>query len=127
MKRFLTKDNLLAAGIACVVALLLCVAAVWSLHHLTGLVKMDATFTAIFSQLADARVLPPWLLLLMLSVASALGLKTLFCRHRTVAVLLGVFILLLLLVLALLLSTVNGILAADVLFSLVNVLLKGGF
>ncbi len=127
MKRFLTKENLIAIGIACGVTLLLCVAAIWLLCHLPGWVEMDETFTAIFSQLEDARVLPPWLLLLTLSATSALGLKTLSRHHQTVAVLLGIFVFLLLSVLAVLLSTVNGILVADVLFSLINVLLKGGF
>ncbi|MBP3936601.1 MAG: hypothetical protein IK954_03345 [Clostridia bacterium] len=127
MKRFLTKENLIAAGVACGVTLLFCVSAIWHLRHLTGLIEMDETFTAIFSQLENARVLPPWFLLLALSAASAFGLKTLFRRHQTAAVLLGLLVLLLLLALAFLLSTVNGILVADVLFSLVNVLLKGGF
>lgn len=127
MKRFLTKENLITAGIACGVTLLLCVAAVWHLRHLPSLIEMDKALTAIFSQLENARVLPPWFLMLTLSVASAFGVKALFPRHQVWAVLLGLFMLILLLVGVFLLSTVNGILVADVLFSLVNVLLKGGF
>ena len=98
------------------------------LRNLSLLLSFDETFSAIFAQIATAAMDAPVLLLLVPAVGAAVLLHRLWQKRswRVLAVLLGVIVWLLLFLLAVLLTRVNGIRFGDVLFSLLDVLQKGG-
>lgn len=129
MREVLKKYGWHAAIGAAVLTLTASVAAWLLLRHIAVFLTFDPTFEAIFAQLSDADVRPPWLLTLLLSFAYCLPAARSADRSRgrmIGAVVLGVLVWVVLLVVSLLLATVNAILFADVLFSLLDILLKGG-
>lgn len=114
---------------AVVLTVTVSVAAWLLLRHLSVFLAFDPTFEAIFAQLSDATVQPPWLLVWLLAFAYCLPAARFadHSRSRSVGmVMLGLIVWAVLLIVALLLSTVNAILFADVLFSLLDILMKGG-
>lgn len=98
------------------------------LRNLSALLSFDETFSAIFAQIATADMTSPALLMAALSVCMAILLHRLWQKKRLrfVAVLTGALLWLLLFFLTVLLTRVNGIRFCDVLFSLLDVLQKGG-
>lgn len=98
------------------------------LRNLSWLLSFDETFSAIFAQIATAAMDAPIVLLFALAagVAALLGYLWQKKSRRFAPVLLGVLAWLVLFVLAVLLTRVNGIRFCDVLFSLLDVLQKGG-
>ena len=98
------------------------------LRNLSALLSFDETFSAIFAQIATADMTSPVLLMAALSVGMAMLLCHLWRKKRLrfVAVLAGVLLWLVLYLLAVLLTRVNGVRFCDVLFSLLDVLQKGG-
>lgn len=129
MRDVFKRYGLRAAVGAAVLTLTTSVAAWLLLRNISVFLIFDPTFEAIFAQLSDAAVTPPWLLTLLLSFAYCLPAARFADRSRgrlLGAVALGVLVWVALLVVSLLLSTVNTILFADVLFSLLDILLKGG-
>lgn len=99
------------------------------LRHLSAFLSFDPTFAAIFAQLADADICPPWLLTLALAFACSLPAVRWGSRSRgrtLMAVVLGLPVWILLTLVTALLTEVNSILFGDVLFSLLEILQKGG-
>lgn len=98
------------------------------LRNLSTLLSFDATFSAIFAQISTAVMDSPMLLILALSLGVATALYPLWQRNRLrfLAGFIGLLSWLILFLLAVLLTRVNGIRFCDVLFSLVDVLQKGG-
>ena len=98
------------------------------LRNLSALLSFDETFSVIFAQIADADMTSPVLLVLMLSAGAAVLLHRLWQikRMRFAAVLTGALLWLVVYLLAVLLTRVNGIRFCDVLFSLLDVMRKGG-
>lgn len=98
------------------------------LSHLYRFLTFDPQFHAIFAQIADAPMVPPVLLLLLLSCLYCLPAAHLAAKGtggRVAAILVGVPVWLLLLAVSLLLTEVNRVLFADVLFSLLDLLKSG--
>lgn len=97
------------------------------LRNLSALLAFDETFSAIFAQIATADMESP-VLMAPLSVGMAILLCRLWQKKRLrfVTVLLGALLWLLLFFLTVLLTRVNGIRFCDVLFSLLDVVQKGG-
>ncbi len=118
------------AAIGAVVLTLTASAAAWLLlRHIAVFLTFDPMFEAIFAQLSDADVRPPWLLTLLLSFAYCLPAARWSDRSRGCligACALGVLVWAVLLAVSLLLASVNAVMFADVLFSLLDILLKGG-
>lgn len=98
------------------------------LRNLSGLLYFDETFSAIFAQIAMAPMDSPALLVLALAVGAAALLYHLWQKKRLrfVAALLGGFLWLAMFLVAVFLTRVNSIRFCDVLFSLLDVLQKGG-
>lgn len=98
------------------------------LRNLGPLLSFDETFSAIFAQIAGAPMVPPVVVTLLFAFGAAVLLTRLWQRKpwRFAAVLCGIFFGLLLFALNVLLTRVNGIRFCDVLFSLLDVLEKGG-
>jgi len=97
------------------------------LRNLGPVLSFDPQFSAIFSQIATAKMTSPVLLLGALALGAAYGIQCLRGRkHRILAIMLGIMSFLILFVLSLLLTRVNGIRFVDVLVSLIDVLQKGG-
>ena len=98
------------------------------LRSLSLLLSFDETFSAIFAQIADAPMSPPVVLALLLSLGAASLLHRLWQRksRRFAALLCGLGFEMLLFIFNVLLTRVNDIRFCDVLFSLLDVLEKGG-
>ncbi len=94
------------------------------LRNLSLFLAADEQFAAIFSQLRTADIGTPILLLYALSLAYCFPAAKL---KRRFAVVIGLLVFMILLLLALYASSVNGILFGDVLLSLIDVIGKGGF
>ena len=84
----------------------------------------EEQFAAIFSQLRSADIRPPIILLYILSLVYCFAAAKL---KRGTVILTGLLVFILLLAIALLAASVNGILFGDVLISLIDVISKGGF
>lgn len=98
------------------------------LRNLGLLLSFDETFSAIFLQIADAPMSSPVVVTLLLSLGAAILLHRLWQKksRRFAAPLCGFGFGLLLFLFNVLLTRVNGIRFCDVLFSLLDVLEKGG-
>ena len=98
------------------------------LRNLSALLSFDETFGTIFAQIADAPMSPPVAVTLLLSLGAAILLHRLWQKKpwRFAAALCGLGFGVLLFLLNVLLTRVNGIRFCDVLFSLLDVLEKGG-
>lgn len=97
------------------------------LRNLGPVLSFDPQFSAIFSQIATAKMTSPVLLLGALALSAEYGIQYLRGRkHRILATILGIIGFLALFTLSLLLTRVNGIRFVDVLVSLIDVLQKGG-
>lgn len=99
------------------------------LRNLGLLLSFDETFGTIFAQIADAPMWPPVAVTLLLSLGAAILLHRLWQKKpwRFAAALCGLGFGVLLFLFNVLLTRVNGIRFCDVLFSLLDVLEKGGF
>ena len=98
------------------------------LSNLYRFLTFDPQFHAIFAQISDAPMVPPVLLLLLLSCLYCLLGTRLAAKGtggRVAAILIGIIVWLLLLVGSILLTKVNRILFGDVLFSLLDLLKSG--
>lgn len=122
------KTILSVIGISATLAAVATLCAQLLLRNLSALLSFDETFSAIFAQIADAPMVPPVVLTLLLALGAAVLLEKLWHRksRRFAAVLLGVCAGLILLAVQILLTRVNDIRFCDVLFSLLDVLQKGG-
>lgn len=122
------KTILSVIGISATLAAVATLCAQLLLRNLSALLSFDETFSAIFAQIADAPMVPPVVLTLLLALGTAVLLEKLWHRksRRFAAVLLGVCAGLILLAVQILLTRVNDIRFCDVLFSLLDVLQKGG-
>ena len=95
------------------------------LQNLYRFLAFDPTFHDIFAQLRGAQIRLPMALLTLAAVGLAWLLERIR-RRKGLRVLLAILLWLLMAVAALLLTRVNGIRFGDVLFSLLDVLAKGG-
>lgn len=123
-KKELHTGILLAAIVAVSVVLLSQVL----LRNLFLLLSFDDQFFAIFAQIRRAPMWPPVLTVLILSSAAS-AMVTLLWRKRRLrflAVIAGVFSWLLVLGTTIMLTRVNGIRFGNVLFSLLDLMEKGG-
>lgn len=122
------KTILSVIGISATLAAVATLCAQLLLRNLSALLSFDETFSAIFAQIADAPMVPPVVLTLLSALGAAVLLEKLWHRksRRFAAVLLGVCAGLILLAVQILLTRVNDIRFCDVLFSLLDVLQKGG-
>lgn len=95
------------------------------LQNLFVFLSFDPQFSAIFAQIQEADMSTP---VLMLSVISFLFCLPMIkkCRNKTIMAVSSFVFWVLLTVLAVLLTTVNGILFWDVLISLLELMRKGG-
>lgn len=91
------------------------------LRNLSLLLYFDTQFSAIFAQIQWAQLYTPVVLILLAAV-----LFWLVCRRKTGGLVMGIFLWLVTFGAALLLTRVNGIRFCDVLFSLLDVMKKGG-
>lgn len=99
------------------------------LRQLSRFLAFSPQFAAIFAQLRHARMYTPWLLATAVALLFCLGADTLRKRSRLAfgAAVAGGAVLWLGMILAAVLYTfVNGMLFGDILFSLLDVLGKGG-
>ena len=122
------KTILPIAGLSLALTAIAVLCAQLLLRNLGPLLSFDGIFSAIFAQIATADMTSPMLPVLVLSAATAILLHRLWQkkRMRFVTALFGVLLWLLLFLLSILLTRVNGIRFCDVLFSLLDVLQKGG-
>lgn len=122
------KTILPIAGLSLALTAIAVLCAQILLRNLSALLAFDETFSAIFAQIAIADMKSPVLLVLALSAGAATLLHCLWRRKRLrfVTALFGALLWLLLFLLSVLLTRVNGIRFCDVLFSLLDVLQKGG-
>ena len=128
MKRCSHSGILKAVGAAAAMGATAALAALFFLRHFGDLLApVDAQFSAIFAQIADAVMRPPLLLLLTLSLLYVWGAGALWCRRRRkTAVVLGLLCWIILFLLAVYMTRVNNIRFGDVITSLVGMALKGG-
>ncbi len=95
------------------------------LQNLYRFLTFDPTFYDIFAQIRDAAIRPPVAALTL----AAVGISCLadrMCGRKILRIFVCILLWLLLAIVGVLLTRVNGIRFADVLFSLLDVLRKGG-
>lgn len=128
MQRLLRKDWLAALVTGLAMTFAAGLAARLLLRHISLFLSFDAQFSAIFAQIHDAKLVTPVALLMALAFPGAWGLRKLGrCGGWKIpAGIFWVLLWLVLLVLALLLTRVNGIRFWDVVASLLDILQKGG-
>lgn len=122
------KKEWLRAGLITVFAVLSAlICASLLLRNLSFFLQFDPQFSAIFAQISDAQLQIPVLLILLMAIVFCLlyrlGMQQ---KKKIVAIICGVLLWIVTLALVLLLTKVNGIRFCDVLFSLLDVMAKGG-
>lgn len=128
MRRFVRKEWVAGLIAAAAMTFSAALAARLLLRHISLFLSFDAQFAQIFGQIHPAKLATPTLLMMAVAFPSAWGLKKLWSRRswRIPGAILWGLLWLLLLVVALLLTRVNGIRFVDVVASLLDILQKGG-
>ena len=128
MQRLLRKDWFAALLTGLAMTATAALAARLLLRHISLFLSFDPMFSGIFAQIRGGKMYTPILLRMALAFAAAFGLRKLGKRRswRIPAAILWGLLWLVLMILAMLLTRVNGIRFGDVLISLLEILRKGG-